>query len=158
MSTLKEKFNDITKTQVVIGVLVAVILYLGWKLSKRSDNRLTCEECVSGQDGLLPSKMPGLDPNQTQKYTMVLYYATWCGHSRDFLPVWEQFEEYATANLTDIKAVKIKCEGDKESFCSQKGVEGYPTVMLHSQAGETVKFNGDRSLEELIEFSKRYSK
>ena len=154
MDRLKQWYNSTNKSNLLIAGLLLLILCLSWRLSNASTGVTSCEDCRQASPGLSAPSAPASKPG---KYTVVCYYATWCGYSRQFLPEWAKFEQYVKDNLTQVTAVKIKCEGDKEAECSSKGVEGYPTVILYSAAGEGVQFNGERTAEELIEFCKRYT-
>jgi len=88
----------------------------------------------------------------TVKPKLILYYAMWCGYSRQFLPEWEKFEQYATENLKNINIEKINCEGDNESICNKKGVPGFPYIVLEKSDGKILPFDGDRTVEELVKF------
>lgn len=92
--------------------------------------------------------------NSTQniKHKLILYYAMWCGYSRQFLPEWEKFEKYAEDNLKNIYIEKINCEGDNESICNKKGVPGFPYIVLETSDGKTIPFDGDRTVEQLVNF------
>lgn len=153
MDRIKDWYANTNKTNLIIVVLVLLILYLWWRVSFKSHKAVACKDCHLTDDG-----QPAINTPKAGQFTLICYYATWCGYSRSFLPVWKEFEDYVKDNLPGIKPVKIKCEGDKESLCSSKGVKGYPTVILYSSTGESVQFNGDRTVDELIEFCKRYTK
>lgn len=91
--------------------------------------------------------------NDSAKPTIVLYYASWCGYSKMFLPEWEKFKKYAQENLPNILVRSVRCEGGDEATCMQKGVQGYPTVILYKEIGKTgIPFDDDRTAEKLIEF------
>ena len=83
---------------------------------------------------------------------IILYYATWCGYSKQFLPEWQKFEDYGKTKLNGLKITKIQCEDGNENLCMQKGVEGYPTIILYLKDGSEMKFDGDRTTEQLINF------
>lgn len=91
----------------------------------------------------------------SKKARIVLYYATWCGHSKIFLPEWDKFEKYVQQNIPQVTAEKVQCEGGNEAICFQKGIEGYPTVVLYPENSTEIIFNGDRSADKLIEFCKK---
>ena len=80
---------------------------------------------------------------------IVLYYANWCGHSRVFLPEWENFENYANNNLNGITVEKVLCEGSNAEKCSH--LKGFPTVILYKN-NEAVTFNGNRTKSDLVQF------
>lgn len=83
---------------------------------------------------------------------IILYYALWCGHSRNFLPEWEKFEQYAKANMPHLRVSRMRCEDGDEATCQQKGIEGYPTVVLYFGNGTERIFDGQRKMESLVEF------
>lgn len=85
---------------------------------------------------------------------IILYFASWCGYSRSFLPEWEKFEKHAEMNMPHIRVTKIQCESDNEALCFQKGIEGYPTVVMHLPDGTEIKFERERTSDKLIEFVK----
>jgi thiol-disulfide isomerase/thioredoxin len=54
----------------------------------------------------------------------VLFYASWCPYSQEFLPV---FKEYAKVNPQECISVVID---DKPDLCDKYAIEYYPTVLL----------------------------
>lgn len=89
---------------------------------------------------------------QTYSDEIVLYYASWCGYSRMFIPEWEKFAEWASANAKQLNVKSIKCEAGNESVCMEKGIRGYPTVILYPKEGTEKMFTGDRTAEALRNF------
>jgi hypothetical protein len=69
-----------------------------------------------------------------------------------FLPEWEKFENYAKENLPTLKVTRVLCEGGNEATCFQKGVEGYPTVILYRKDGSEETFMDDRTSDKLVQF------
>ncbi len=55
---------------------------------------------------------------------VVLFYATWCPFSREFLPI---FEEYSKSNPEECLSVIVDEEPD---VCEEYGIEYYPTVIM----------------------------
>jgi thioredoxin 1 len=53
-----------------------------------------------------------------------LFYASWCPHSRRFLPI---FKEYAKSNPQDCLEVLVDF---REDLCDKYSIEYYPTVLL----------------------------
>ncbi len=86
------------------------------------------------------------------KPELVLYYATWCHFSREFLDDWSKFEEHAKVNLPQIRVMSVRCEGENEATCQQKGVKGYPTVIMYLVDGSEHKFEGERTVDGLKNF------
>ena len=155
MDQLRGWIKDVTKSEMLVAILVITIICLGWRLLTKSvEIPQPCVGCDQDQVNTL-ANLNTRPPSK--KLNLVLYYATWCGYSREFLPIWDSFETYAKQHFSNITTNKVKCEGGNEKMCSKKGVEGYPTVIMYSPEGDSVKFNGDRTLEELIQFCQRYS-
>ena len=83
---------------------------------------------------------------------IVLYYAEWCGHCKNFMPVWQQFEE---RNKNRITIKTVNCDENK-SLCSKMDIQGFPTVRLYKSNREVVNFEGNRSVEGLEHFINQY--
>lgn len=81
---------------------------------------------------------------------LILYYALWCGFSRQFLPIWEQVKTVikSTPEL-NTSCVEYDCEAQKQ-MC--QAVDGFPSIILIKKDGTKIKYNGQRSIESLLEF------
>ena len=82
------------------------------------------------------------------KGTIILYYATWCGYCKKFMPVFDEFEEIAKTKFPDLVVQKIMCD-KKNPVCSN--INGFPTVVLVKNDKISV-FKKDRTVDELIKF------
>ena len=73
-----------------------------------------------------------------------------------FLPEWEKFEKYARDNFPNLVVKSLRCEGGDEETCAQKGINGYPTVILYKDMTESngLTFDDDRKHDKLVEFVK----
>jgi len=94
------------------------------------------------------------EPTDKHDAEIVLYYALWCGYSKAFLPEWQKFEEYANVNLKNIRVTSLQCVDGNEATCHQKGVNGYPTVIIYpkNKSLKGITFEGQRNVESLIKF------
>nr|GEV33553.1 protein disulfide isomerase-like 1-4 [Tanacetum cinerariifolium] len=85
------------------------------------------------------------------KYVMVMFYATWCGHCQALKP------EYAAA-ATELKeegVVLAKVDAGEESDLAQKwNVEGYPTVVFFLH-GVDKPYNGPRNKDAIVTWVKK---
>jgi len=61
---------------------------------------------------------------RSKERVFVLFYASWCGHSQAFLPI---FREYAKRNPDECMSVVID---DKPELCEKYSIDYYPTVLL----------------------------
>ena len=84
------------------------------------------------------------------KNKLVLYYALWCGHSRNFLPIWDQVRA-VIENSPDLntECIQYDCEAQKQSC---QGVNGFPSVVLIKQDGTIIQYNQSRTPEALLTF------
>lgn len=142
--------DKLNLTHVAILLLIVVVLYLfltnGSKIVGSSNggaSKPVSEGFNNGSNSSLLEQPDG---------ELILYYANWCGYSRMFLPEWEKFEAHAKDNLPNLKVSRVLCEGGNEAVCFQKGVEGYPTVILYKKDDSEIPFMGDRTSDKLVEF------
>jgi thiol-disulfide isomerase/thioredoxin len=61
---------------------------------------------------------------KSKERTFVLFYASWCPFSREFLPI---FKEYEKSNPDKCKSVVVD---DRPDLCDKYSIEYYPTVLL----------------------------
>ena len=85
-----------------------------------------------------------------KKNILVLYYAEWCGHCQNFLPVWREYKKIM-ANDKNLIIQEVNCENE------QCPVQGYPTVKLYIDNGDGKQFeilmeNNHRDLQGLSNF------
>lgn len=140
---LNNIFNNIKKfNPIIICVVLIIILYITYILYNNYFN--------SNQVDTIDNYDNTSNPDQTHE--IILYYAMWCGYSKMFLPEWEKFVEHSKKNFPHLKVTSLRCEGGDEASCQQKGVEGYPTVILYSKEGKETLFQGERTLDGLIKF------
>lgn len=164
----KAKTNWKYITLIVSVVILLVILYCYYKKGSTTEGMYgTNDESSQELSHDMPPSNPttgagagtGTGAAQQEVKTdgeIVLYYATWCGYSRMFLPEWQKFETYAKGNLPNLKVSSIRCEGGNEATCTQKGVDGYPTIILYLNSGKELQFNGERTSQQLVDFVKKY--
>jgi thiol-disulfide isomerase/thioredoxin len=80
-----------------------------------------------------------------------LFYASWCPHSRRFLPI---FKEYAKTNPDECLEVMIDF---KENLCEQYGIDYYPTVLMLKNGKVEKRLDvepgGDLTKEQLAELT-----
>ena len=97
----------------------------------------------------------GAMASEVTKPQFVLYYANWCGYSKQFLPEWNKFVEYAKANLSKVDVKEIVCEGDGEKVCSDHQVRGFPTVRLY-KGSQMQEYDGERNAQALIDYVNKH--
>lgn len=82
--------------------------------------------------------------------SFVYFYAEWCGHCQNFMPIWKALENMVPKN--ELNMVKISCV-ENQDYCNKiNSLKGYPTLYFVPTAGSAFMYRGDRSPESLIDF------
>lgn len=86
----------------------------------------------------------------SNKNKLILYYAMWCGYSRQFLPVWEQIKT-VVENTPDLNTICLQhdCDAEKQ-MC--ENVKGFPTVILIKPDGTKIHYQEARTVESVLSF------
>jgi thiol-disulfide isomerase/thioredoxin len=94
-----------------------------------------------------PSQAPSSGP------ALVLFYAEWCGHSKNMTPAWKQASESLKSQGLNV----IEFEHGKDGEEMQKhGVKGFPSLRFYPEgfpSSNFVEYKGDRSAESIIKFA-----
>lgn len=87
------------------------------------------------------------------KPAVVLFYAEWCGHSKNMMPAWEEASQtlrsYGTVDVIDLEHGRNKDEIQKHN------VQGFPTIRLYPEGFPSqnfVEYQGDRSADSIVKF------
>jgi protein disulfide-isomerase-like protein len=102
------------------------------------------------QNYILQNNEDVQNDEQKDKNNIILFYTEWCGHSRNFMPIWDELVEELNKINFNIKCVKIDCDKDKDK-CIKYKVNGFPTVKLIVDNKE-IEYTGKRNVESLKEF------
>ncbi|AYV79175.1 MAG: hypothetical protein Faunusvirus4_16 [Faunusvirus sp.] len=95
------------------------------------------------------------DAYDASRSTVALFYAPWCGHSQQFLPIWSKFE---TQNKSNVKVNIFKVDCDKFPGLGTKyEVTGFPTVLFIDK-DRVVEFAAERTQDNLNAFLTNYVK
>lgn len=156
------KNEHIVNTCVII-LLIAILCMTFINFSQINNNQQQENYCGCNQPVQQPSVANNVDNNSNisnensgnivvdnTKNKLVLYYAMWCGYSRQFLPIWEQIRTVIT-NTPDLNTVceQYDCEAQKQNC---QGVRGFPSIMLIKPDGTQIPYQQDRSPEAILAF------
>lgn len=88
----------------------------------------------------------------TNDTKLVLFYADWCGHCKEFKPIWNNTcDEINTNNKKIMISVNVGEQDSDSSRLSEKyGVDGFPTVVIFSNGKKSGTYDGPRTKEGLL--------
>lgn len=96
----------------------------------------------------LSNKSNGSAGSDSSAKRVVLYWADWCPHCKNFLPVWKQFEKEARSFNLPVLIQTVDCVNSK-SECDNAKVHGFPTVRLYNPDGSFIEYRGNRTLADV---------
>lgn len=77
---------------------------------------------------------------------LMLFKAEWCGHCKNFLPVWNTLQKDYGNKYT---FTTYDLDNDKEVFDKWE-IKGYPTLIINNR-GKLMDYNGPREMEDMID-------
>ena len=84
---------------------------------------------------------------------LMFFSAEWCGHCKDFKPVWKKLVKEMDKPKYNNKIILQNYDNDKDGPVFKKyNVKQFPTLLLKLDDGTTKEFNGDRDVKSLKSF------
>jgi thiol-disulfide isomerase/thioredoxin len=84
----------------------------------------------------------------TNKIKVYNFNTTWCGHSKNFQPIWDKFAQ-SIDNTDNITIIDAKCDTNtNDNLVKKYNVEGYPTVII-DVGDKFTTYSGERSVNGL---------
>jgi len=102
-----------------------------------------------------------LKASESGQFTMVKFYAPWCGHCKKLKPDWDKLGAKWNKPGTNALIVDVDCTTDEnKDLCSKYGVSGYPTLKYFGPnfAKDGEPYEDERDLKALNKFVKQKSK
>jgi len=85
---------------------------------------------------------------EPKKPSLIMWYAPWCGHCKNMMPVWnemgEKFEDFLVG----------KIDATVNEVPGLPAVHTFPTIKLYRTDGTEAEYNGERTVEGLSKFLK----
>ena len=121
-------------------VVIVLSLLLVYRLFNSSSSyKKTADE--SNEYGASPS---------SDKVSIVLYYAPWCGISVRFIPEWKKLEQKAKQHGVNTQAINCEENDKNTNLCDKKRIDGYPTIHIVKNGKET-EYLGTRDADKILE-------
>ncbi|ODV77021.1 protein disulfide isomerase [Suhomyces tanzawaensis NRRL Y-17324] len=92
------------------------------------------------------------------KYVFVDFYADWCRHCKQLMPVIEQLADIFEPYNDVLKIVKINGDKDGRKMAKKHAYQGYPTMKLFHGADEPIEYDGGRDVESISNFLQQITK
>jgi len=89
---------------------------------------------------------------QYHDFTLINFFAEWCGHCRQFAPLWKEIGDKIGGIEYDVggnekrkvHVIKMNCV-DFMQNCREQGIDAFPTIRLYRSDGSFTRFDGHRT-------------
>ncbi|XP_077291192.1 protein disulfide isomerase [Arctopsyche grandis] len=82
------------------------------------------------------------------KSVLVEFYAPWCGHCKQLVPIYESLAENYALN----KEIVIAKMDSTANELEHTKITSFPTIKLYTKENKAIEYNGERTLEGFIKF------
>merc|ERR1712111_232424 len=83
------------------------------------------------------------------KHVLVEFYAPWCGHCKQLVPIWDKLGE----KFKDSEDIVIAKMDSTANELEDIKIQGFPTIKLFKKGdNKVVDYNGERTLEGFTKF------
>lgn len=70
---------------------------------------------------------------------------------------WDELAAKYVGN-SRVKIAKVDCTlGENKELCNEQEVDGFPTIYIYLNGNKVEEYNGNRSIEDLIEYINRHA-
>ncbi|XP_063685087.1 uncharacterized protein LOC134819209 isoform X1 [Bolinopsis microptera] len=90
------------------------------------------------------------------RFTLVKFYAPWCGHCRKLAPIWTEIGEHYI-NQQDVVLAKVNCDAH-EKLCDKHKVNVFPALFLFENDKKLKHACKRRKKEDIMQFVDKFLK
>ena len=135
--TFLSKPKNASKVIFLLGFLIVLYLVHRFFLSKEGFDTLAED----------------FEDKVAAKKSVVLFYADWCGHCKNFMSTWDDASKELNDSQSNVQYMKVDCGKPTENkahedIMKKYEIRGYPTILVFEN-GSSTEFKGDRTLEGL---------
>lgn len=88
------------------------------------------------------------------KCVLKLFYVDWCGHCKNFKPIFEgELSDAVKEQQLPCKLELVNCE-ERPEEAKKYNIRGYPTVIFENENNDVVEYQGERTANSIIKFIK----
>ena len=88
------------------------------------------------------------------KCVLKLFYVDWCGHCKNFKPIFEgELSDAVKEQQLPCRLELVNCEEHPEEG-KKYNIRGYPTVIFENEKNDVVEYQGERTANSIIKFIK----
>ena len=156
MTRFLENLNVVDVVVMLLLVIITIFLIIIYTTASNNYDR------NSRDDVIIVTSHPSLShqalsrqPSQmtTNSARLILYYADYCGHCKNFMPTWKQLKE--GNDLPGITFEEFDCVA-QQNVCASNGITGYPTIVLSKADGSKVQYPPQpRTYNMVVDFVKK---
>jgi protein disulfide-isomerase-like protein len=147
-------FEELRKNPLMIIILCALLIIIIIAVFTPRKHRLTAGFNLGGHIGSLKGEFNIETFTGNSEPCLVLFYAPWCGHCKNMMPVWDNL---INSNTSKVKIIKVNCDENKD-IASKHGIKGFPTIKYLPQGVNNVagaiEHTGERTLNSFQKFLK----
>ena len=134
------KPNNLNKVLILLGVLLILFFIHKFYLSKE------------GFEGNVEDLETTLE--NSDKKTLLFFSADWCGHCKNFKPVWEELS--SVENKKKANFINVNCSDNEDEkiqkIMSKYSVKGFPTLMIYDSSDKSMtEYNEDRTVDKIMD-------
>jgi len=100
----------------------------------------------------LPSVIEHMENNKNS--TLKLFYVDWCGHCRNFKPIFEgELSDAVKSESIPCNLQLVNCEENPDE-ARKYNIRGYPTMIFENENNDIIEYQGERTSNSIVNFLK----
>nr|BAN20701.1 protein disulfide isomerase [Riptortus pedestris] len=88
------------------------------------------------------------------EYSLVMFYAPWCGHCKKLKPEFEKAASLLRSHDPSVTLAKVDCTEAGKETCNKFSVSGYPTLKIFKNGDLSKEYSGPREAAGIAKYMK----